>query len=184
MYFTDAKSVRPGRIARTSANCERNGSTYLGTSGPRANQTHISNEHVHQLRQLVKLNLRKSRPTFVTRSSFPTVRSVLCAGALVHRSEFVDFERTKPLPTRTCRKITGPCESSMIRPRSHQSGHMNNSPTEATQISKARLIIFGSPSQGFSQYRSLVSHPVPSFLSTKVMRDPLKNLLAMGSLWL
>src|SRR6476469_9263510 len=83
----------------------------------------------------------------------------------------------RPLPTRTCLKITGPWESSLIRSEMNtRSGEMISNPRQATLTSNARFIIFCSPSQGFSRSQSPVPHPLPSSWSTTVMKEPVETI--------
>src|SRR4030095_4763080 len=77
----------------------------------------------------------------------------------------------RPLPTRTCLKITGPRESSLIKSAINtRSGEVISNPRQATPTSNARFLIFCSPSQGFSRSESPVPHPVPPSWSTTVMK--------------
>src|SRR4026209_1093015 len=81
------------------------------------------------------------------------------------------------LPTRTCLKITGPGESSLIRIEMNtRRGDVISNPRQATPTSNARFIIFGSPTQGFSQSRSPVRRPLPSSWSTTVMKVPAETI--------
>src|SRR6185503_7674324 len=83
----------------------------------------------------------------------------------------------RPLPTRTCLKITGPDESSLIRSEmNNRSGEVISNPRQATLTSSARFIIFCSPSQGFSRSQSPVPHPLLPFWSTTVMKVPFEKL--------
>src|SRR6476646_11573410 len=92
----------------------------------------------------------------------------------------------RPLPTRTCLKITGPCESNLIRMEmSTRNGEVISKPRHATLTSNARFIIFCSPSQGFSRSQSHAPRPLAPFWSTTVMKvsvetccSPQESLLA------
>ena len=147
MYFTDAKSVSPGRTTRTSANSERKGSTYRGTSGLGPTRLISPISTFTSWGSSSSLSLRKIFPTLVTRASCPIVISEPWVEALCSmvRNLYI-LNGLRPLPTRTCLKITGPCESSLIRSEMNtRSGKVISNPRQATLTSNARFIIFCSP---------------------------------------